>query len=290
MTRITRRAFLKTAAVCGLSLPAGQRLRAARQLLVAVPPSIMLHARQDHLDNLGALIDWLLDKGLTPITYRALWDGLTNAAPLPSNPVIISIDDLTLVKGSSNFVFIEKMVHVLIDKKVPGVLALNTEPVIAGADGQPVSLRDQDDTLWATAAGWADEGIELATHTHSHQNLADGSLRPEDYEREVGGSAGLIEERTGQAVTTLVLPFGNGIGPDGALLPPIIEACHAAGIGMVVGVAGGRVPLVPAAAQTVPIYFVGRVGPMRDNFSTIYGDVEYWLAENAVYQVGSDLP
>ena len=54
--------------------------------LVAVPPSIMLHARQDHLDNLGALIDWLLDKGLTPITYRALWDGLTNgrAAPLES--------------------------------------------------------------------------------------------------------------------------------------------------------------------------------------------------------------
>jgi len=61
--------------------------------MIAVPPSIMLHARQDHLDNLAALIDWLRDKGLAPITYRALWGGLTADGTLPANPVIMSIDE-----------------------------------------------------------------------------------------------------------------------------------------------------------------------------------------------------
>jgi len=45
---------------------------------------------------------------------------------------------------------------------------------------------------------------------------------------------------------------------------------------------------IPAADQ--PVYFVGRVGPVVGNFNTIYGDVEYWLDENAVYHFASDLP
>jgi len=106
-------------------------------------------------------------------------------------------------------------------------------------DGQLVSLKTQDDDLWATAKGWLEHGIELATHTHSHQNLLDASLKAEDYQREIGGSAQVIFDHAEQAVTTLVLPYGNGLGPDGALIAPIVETCRANGIGMVVGVAGG---------------------------------------------------
>jgi hypothetical protein len=286
---MNRRTFLKTAMGLGLGMMTGGRVF-ARQALLPVPPSIMLHARQAHLDNLGTLIDWLRDKGLTPITYRALWDGLTANGALPANPVIVSIDDLILVKGSNNFYFIEKMVNVFIEKEAPVTLGLNTEPVVSGADGQLVSLTDQDDNLWATAKGWLEHGIELATHTHSHQNLLDASLRPEDYQREIGGSAQLIFERTGQAVTTLVLPFGNGLGADGTLIAPIVDTCRANEIGMVVGVAGGRTPLSAAPAADQPVYFVGRVGPVVGNFNTIYGDVEYWLDESAAYHFASDLP
>jgi peptidoglycan/xylan/chitin deacetylase (PgdA/CDA1 family) len=285
---MTRRAFLKMAcslmgprAVAGLLIPAR---------MVPVPPSIMLHARQDHLDNLSALIDWLLDQGLAPVTYRALWERLTAGGPLPANPVIVSIDDLILVKGSNNFYFFEKMVNVFIEKGVPVTLALNTEPMGTGANGQLVQLKDQDDNLWAAAKGWLDYGVELSTHTHSHQDLTDPGLRPEDYQDEIGGSAQMIVERTGQPVTTLVLPYGSGLGADGALISPIVEACRAAGIGMVVGIAGGRTPLVAAPAQTQPVYFVGRVGPVRGDFNTIYGDVQYWVNQNAAYHVASDLP
>ncbi len=289
-----RRTFLKAAAGVSLGAAMGWTRRSERALadrsMIAVPPSIMLHARQDHLDNLGALIDWLRDKGLTLITYRALWERLTADGALPANPVIVSIDDLILVKGSNNFYFIEKMVNIFIEKASPATLALNTEPVESGVDGQLVSLKDQDDNLWATANGWLEYGIELATHTHSHQNLLDASLKAEDFQREIGGSAQMIFERTKQAVTTLVLPYGNGLGPDGALIAPIVETCRANGIGMVVGVAGGRVPLGAGPAADQPVYFVGRVGPVVGNFSTIYGDVEYWLDENAAYHFASDLP
>jgi hypothetical protein len=248
-----RRTFLKAAAGVTLGAAMGWTRRFERALadqsIIAVPPSIMLHARQDHLDNLGALIDWLRDKGLAPITYRALWETLTADGALPANPVIMSVDDLILVKGSNNFTFIEKMVYVFIEKSVPVVLGINTEPVTAGADGELVSLKDQDDDLWAAAKGWLEYGVELATHTHSHKNLADPSLTAGNYAYEIGGSAQLIVERTGQAVTTLVLPYGNGLGPDGALMPPIVETCRAAGIGLAVGVAGGRTPLISRRAS-----------------------------------------
>ena len=291
---MNRRTFLEAVGALSLGVAVGWMRWSERawagQDMIAVPPSIMLHARQDHLDNLAILIDWLRDKELTPITYRALWDGLTADGKLPPNPVILSIDDLILVKGSNNFHFIEKMVDIFIEKAAPVTLALNTEPVERGADGQLVSLKDQDDNLWATAQGWLAEGIELATHTHSHQNLLDASLMADDYQREIGGSAQLIFERTGQTVTTLVLPYGNGLGPDGTLNAPIVETCRANGIGMVVGIAGGRAPLsaVPAADQ--PVYFVGRVGPVVGDFGTIYGDIQYWADQNAAYHFTSDLP
>jgi hypothetical protein len=73
-------------------------------------------------------------------------------------------------------------------------------------------------------------------------------------------------------------------------MPPIVEACRAAGIGITVGVAGGRTPLIPAPAGSQPVYFVGRVGPLRSDFSTIYGDIEAWRDQNAAYHFASDLP
>jgi peptidoglycan/xylan/chitin deacetylase (PgdA/CDA1 family) len=280
--------------VYGGGLLAGLRPRlnlAAWQYAVPVPPSVMLHARQEHLDNLPALVDWLLARAYTPITYRMLWDGLTAGGVLPRNPAIVSVDDLSLVRGSSNFAFIEKMVDVFIEKEALAVIAINTEPVVLGANNQPVQLTDQDSALWARAQAWTAQGIELATHTQSHQNLTDASLTADDYRREIGGSAQMIADRTGQPVTTLVLPYGNGTlaGHDGALMPRIVDECRRVGIGMVVGVAGGRVPLTPAPAESRPVYLVGRVGPVRGDFSTIYGDIEYWHGQNAPGDA-SDLP
>jgi peptidoglycan/xylan/chitin deacetylase (PgdA/CDA1 family) len=284
---ISRRSFLKM-----MGVAAGGWFVPFRQGLIPVPPSVMLHARQDHLDNLARLLDWLRARDYTPITYRVLWDTLTAGGDLPLRPVILSIDDLVLVKKSNNFDFIEKMVNILIEQQVAAVLAINTEPLVEGVDGQVVRLTDQDDTLWAKARTWAEQGIELATHTQSHRNLDDARMTADDYHYEIGGSAQIIADRTGQTVITLVLPYGNGTidgQHDAPLLPPIVDECRRSGIGMVVGVAGGRVPLGPQPAAAQPVYFVGRVGPERDHFDTLYGDIDYWRKQNSPGQA-SDLP
>jgi peptidoglycan/xylan/chitin deacetylase (PgdA/CDA1 family) len=283
---ICRRTLLKAGIASLISAARPVPIARGQQRWIAVPPSVMLHARQDHLDNLSVFADWLFDNGFTPITYQTLWAALTAGDPLPASPIIVSIDDLILVRGSNNFYFIEKMVNILIEKGVPAVLGINTEPLVVADNGQIAQLHDQDETLWETATGWSKHGIELATHTQTHQNLTDATLTPDDYQREIGGSAQMIVDRAGQTVTTLVLPYGNG-WQDGAVIPPIVAACHAAGIGMVVGVADGRMPLIAAPADTQPIYFVGRVGPLRDSFGSIYRDVEHWRAQND-QRVGSD--
>lgn len=277
---VHRRRFL------ALALAAGGVLltRTGRALAwVPVPPSVMLHARQDHLDHLPRFLDWLLDEGYTPITYRTLFAALTARDTLPRKPVIISIDDLTLVRGSINYPFIARMVSLFLERELPVVVAIVTEPVLQGASGHPVQLTDQDDAAWAHVAEWAACGVELATHTQTHKNLVDVRMACADYEREIGGSAAMIEARAAPPVATLVLPFGNamvGGRHGGTLHEPIVAACRAAGIGMIVGVAGGRDPLVPVAGTEPPVYFAGRVGPLTGDFRSIYSDVAHWQATN----------
>jgi len=245
---------------------------------VRVPPTVMLHARQAHLDNLPRLLDWLFERGYTPITYQTLWECLAEDCALPTQPVILTIDDLTLVRGSRNFPFIARMVDVLLEYEAPGVLGIITQPVTAGAGGRLIQLREQDEAHWALAVEWQASGIELATHSDSHCNLAERRLSPDDLRREIGASAALIEARTGAPVRTLVLPFGNGASDSyaGRLQAPIVDACREAGIGIVAGIGGGRVPLVPAPASEQPVYFVGRVGPMADDFDSIFWEIAYW--------------
>lgn len=245
---------------------------------IPVPPTVMLHARQAHLDNLPRLLDWLQERKYTPITYQMLWSCLAGGCLLPAQPVIITIDDLTLVRGSRNFPFIARMVDILIERQIPGVLGIITQPVVARADGRLVKLREQDDALWARAIEWQASGIELATHSDSHRNLAEAGITQEDLRHEIGGSANLIEARTGSVVRTLVLPFGNGARDShaGRLQAPIIAACREAGIGVVAGVGGGRVPLMPTPANERPVYFVGRVGPSVASYDSIFWEITHW--------------
>ncbi len=287
MIALSRRSFLTL-----LGVTAGGMILPFRQGVIPVPPSVMLHARQDHLDDLPDLLDWLRARDYTPITYRTLWEALTVGDSLPRRPVILSIDDLVLVKKSNNFDFIAQMVSILIEHTAPAVLGINTEPLVDGAGGQVVQLTDQDDALWAQVRAWTEQGIELATHTQSHRNLADASMTPADYQYEIGGSAQIIADRAGQPVITLVLPYGNGTvnnQHDGPPLPSIVAECQRSGIGMVIGVAGGRAPLVPQPAASQPVYFMGRVGPERDHFDTVYGDIDYWRKQYSPGQA-SDLP
>jgi hypothetical protein len=50
---LNRRLFLKAASVLMAAVPLGRAGAYYRQSMIAVPPSIMLHARQDHLSPAG---------------------------------------------------------------------------------------------------------------------------------------------------------------------------------------------------------------------------------------------
>ncbi len=255
---------------------------------VEVPPTIMLHARERHVRELPGLIDNLIGNGYQPITYKTLYASLENGLPLPEKPVILSFDDITMVEGSSNFDFYSRVVDILVEKGVPAVFAVNTEQLTADESGNIIDHNTtQNDSYWETARSWIeDHGIELATHTTTHLNLTDRGISQEEYDHQIVDSARMIEERTGQVVETLVLPFGNGAtdAQAGVILPQIVTSCLQTNIRFVSGIAGGRNPISFSPSQDQDsVYYVGRIGPNDNNpdadsaFSNLEWEVEHWL-------------
>lgn len=246
--RCTRRGFL------GLSVMAvaGQfnMARAVSPLMVPVPPILMLHSRHRWL--LPRLLDALIKEDYTGITFADLEAALDGAA-LPANPVIITIDDLCMVKGSPSFETFVAMKDSLVERDFKGAFSIVTIPD-----------KPQNDTWWDDLAGWHEQGIELTTHTSNHLNLDDPTLTVDEFRDEISGSAAFIQDRTGQPVRALVTPFGSGYDrPNDVVTPPVAQACAAANIPFVVGIVEGREPISRPAADGV--IYLGRVPPGVDN-------------------------
>lgn len=259
--KMSRRGFLQTLGKLGLGLGAvtvaglgtekGQaQAETEPQGTIDAPASLMLHARGAHERLLPGLLEQLRAQGYEGITYSHLLGAMRGETTLPEKPIIISIDDLSMARGVPAYDTFKRMAQILMDNNFPGVFAVNTNPE-----------QDQDDSHWQEVAEWANHGIELATHTSMHTNLAAGNLRPEHYQAEIVGSAAEIERRTGQHVDTLILPFGNGYNLEsGEINPNIITSCREAGIHFVIGIVGGRENLDPTQVDE-GIYLIGRAMP-----------------------------
>ncbi len=270
---LSRRGFLRLGGKLGAlglietSAPGWLRHLATGAASIAVPPSLMLHSKDWWL--LPELLEALDAAGYRGITYLDLIAALFDGAPLPEKPVIISIDDLGMLRGRA-FDYFEGMYRAAHEARFPVVFGIITR-----------SIWTQVESRWDAVAGWAEGGmVELATHTDMHVSLDRADFTADDYDKEIGLSANIIRERTGQEVRTLILPGGRGYTPaTGEIQPPIIAACQRAGISLVAGLPGGRAPLDTHAVLPDDVFLVGRTPPGLPGQESVVGamfEVEHW--------------
>jgi len=232
---------------------------------VEVPPSLMLHARSVHLQLLKPLLDKLTAHNFHSVTYKDLLAAVQGTQPLPDNPVILSFDDMTCAISSQNVGFptFQFMENILLNNGFKGVFGLITEPIL-----EPRQAIIQDMAHWQVVAGWIQDGMEIATHTKNHIDLIDRALTLSAIREQIQDSTFMIAEATGQPVTTLILPFGNGLtGKMDAVAhekirPEIKQVCQELGIQMVVGLSEGRGIVGPDNANNnSDVWYVGRTVP-----------------------------
>lgn len=239
------------------------------QFQVEVPPSIMLHARYKHEQLLPGLLNRLKDQGYSGVTYKDFLNSVKGEGTLPERPILISIDDLCMGLGVPSYNTFAKMAETLMTNDFPGVFAINTNPNVT-----------QDDSRWRQIAGWTGSGIEFATHTALHTDLGRQDLTLEDYRSEIVSSAEEIYARTGQKVTTLILPFGNGYNIEtGTMNQNIVAFCKKAGIQIVVGIRGGRMPIKLVDSSDDSVFLMGRTLPGLQDKETVESamwEVNHW--------------
>src|SRR5262245_26375412 len=105
---MSRRQFLKalTTTLLGTNLPVYYILPKLADD-ISVPPCLMLHSR--HWRVLPDLLDRLVAEGYGGITYMQWEYALLWGTPLPTQPVIISVDDLALDVKNPTFDYFVRM-------------------------------------------------------------------------------------------------------------------------------------------------------------------------------------
>jgi hypothetical protein len=231
----------------------------------------MLHSPDADPDFLPRLLECLQEDGFTPTSYKAWYQSVLADTPI-SNPVILSIDDISMAQsGCASFNTFVQMKEWIRAAGATAVFGVITEPVI---NDQP--QRQQDETRWDMMQAWVEEGFELASHTtyHSNFNAVDTGPRPDfgaaDYEAEIVQSAQLIEAKLRErqidyTIESLILPYGSGYSyqhPEPEIHTGIVDACRKTNIKFVVGIPHGREPLLRKDFDNAQeILYVGRIPP-----------------------------
>lgn len=276
MGKLTRRDFLRMITTSGIVLGAGQVFahtthdnESALPSEIAIPPSLMLHSR--HRWILPPILDYLLENEYTGIHYADFENALLGLSTLPQKPILITIDDITAVKGQNPTIleYFGAMKDSLVERDIKGSFAHITRPDL-----------EQDDALWDELRSWTEHGIAFETHTAYHSVLGRRAMTWADYEAEIITSAQFISEKIGIPVRALVTPYGSGYDmATNIVTPQVIQACEQAGLRFIVGIVNGRAPIrVPI--QHSDVLYVGRVGPGVNN--DVYGaglEIEFWREE-----------
>ena len=134
-------------------------------------------------------LQWLADTGHLSISLAELFNAFYYDLPLPSKPVILVFDD-----GYADFY--ELAFPLLRDRGFRATVA-----AITGSMDQSGYL------TWGQAREMSAAGIEFASHTVSHGNLAAASR--DDARSELADSRRAIEERLGLPVQFFVYPYGE---------------------------------------------------------------------------------
>lgn len=260
-------------AFAAISLPEpgdGASVGDVPEVVVMPPPSLMLHSWHSRESFFPPLLEALLEAGYQPTTYQIWIDSVLTGQPIP-NPIIITVDDLTMEQGNGAFSYHKRIKDWADDYGVKVVFAINTEP-----NGIP-----QDENRWDEVASWAAKGFELATHSSTHPIMNDPFSGPNtyltqaDYEYEIVGSALFIRDKllargVDYHVTTFVTPYGHGYSYNASepyIHAGIVDACQKAGINLVIGISLGHEPLLKSGFRDGIVQYIGRLSPQTIVFS-----------------------
>jgi peptidoglycan/xylan/chitin deacetylase (PgdA/CDA1 family) len=135
--------------------------------------------------QMQALHDW----GYTAIPISLLLDALTEGAPLPEKPVVITFDD-------GNLNIYENAFPIMQEYGYPGVFYIIARNINVGTN--VVHVPELEEMI---AAGW-----EVGSHSYNHPDLAaNHALIP----YEVGQSKADLEAALGVEIQTFAYPYGT---------------------------------------------------------------------------------
>jgi peptidoglycan/xylan/chitin deacetylase (PgdA/CDA1 family) len=119
---------------------------------------------------------------------------LKDGRPFPEKSVLITIDDGYESTYTHAYPYLKK-------EDIPWVLYVYTEAI---EKGYPSSLS------WDQIRTMAENGVSIENHTYSHGHPISPTFRQGNWiEREIIGPHKLIEQKTGQAIRTFAIPYGE---------------------------------------------------------------------------------
>ncbi|MCZ7567659.1 MAG: polysaccharide deacetylase family protein [Ardenticatenaceae bacterium] len=134
---------------------------------------------------------WLRDNGYTSISLRELADALTDGAPLPAKPVVLTFDDGYADSDTNAF-------PLLVEFGMRGTFFVLTDLV---------EERNHDYMTWEQLMAMQQAGMEIGSHTRDHPSLPG---KPAAFiVSEVQGSADKIAERLGRPPVAFSYPSGR---------------------------------------------------------------------------------
>jgi peptidoglycan/xylan/chitin deacetylase (PgdA/CDA1 family) len=139
---------------------------------------------------------WIADSGYSTLTVSQYVDTLADRRPLPHRPLLITFDD-----GFADFV--RNALDVLVAHGHVSTMYVTT----AGTwRSRPRKLGGRATLSWHEVAGLKDGGVEVGGHGHHHLQL--DLLPAARVQSEVRGCREVLEQVTGDTVTSFAYPHG----------------------------------------------------------------------------------
>lgn len=137
----------------------------------------------------GAQLSWLAGNGYATITIAEFFNAFYYELPLPSKPIVLVFDD--------GYADVYQHAFSLLKERGFGA----TVAAITGAVGQPAYL------TWGQVEEMSATGVEFASHSVSHGNLA--AMTPDQARTELADSRRTLEQKLGRPVQFFVYPYGE---------------------------------------------------------------------------------
>lgn len=139
-------------------------------------------------------IEYLQDNDYHFVDLDELVDHLNSGEPFPTRSVMITIDDGYESTYTHAYPYLKK-------KDVPWVLYVYTEAI---EEGYASSLN------WQQIREMAEDGVAIGNHTASHGRPTSDSFRRGGWiEKELREPHRLLEEKTGRAIGSFSIPYGE---------------------------------------------------------------------------------